>query len=944
MTRKERIYNTLISLSKTITINDVKSSIRIGFSAEKIASELKLKRNTVSHELNTLVMENRVIKMKGKPVLFFHKETLENLLGVAIPESKNQLDDIREIYSFNLEIRADKIVTGENDDFSEIIGFNGSLKTQIEQAKAAILYPPNGLPVMIIGETGTGKTLFAENMWRYAVQKKVVKENSPFIVFNCSEYAENPQLLISELFGCIKGAYTGADRDKEGLVERANNGFLFLDEIHRLPPEGQEMLFLLMDKGIFRRLGETEAERKVNIRLIGATTENPSSTFLKTFLRRVPIIINLPALKNRPIEERYEMIRKFFYDESCRIGRSIYITPEAARYFLKYDCEGNIGQLKGDIQFTCAKAFLKALETSSNNLKIHSMVLPEIIRKSFYDNNLENSLEEKIIENLNEDIVISPIKMQEGIASSIVPIIKKTFYDDIEEEYNSLIENGNDEKSVIKIINEKIEKHFEQLLSGTFTKSDDHVDLVKIIPESILQIVEDFLLEAQKVLGTYFGRNVLVGLSLHAKAYIERARFGKKIINPNLIEIKNNYLKEYSLAQKFMDTIHRRFYVPYSEDEVGYITMFLTAAYGQTYRYRKYNVFVLIICHGDKTASSIAKLVNQLIGENIVDAIDMPMQNKVEEIFNKVITYIRKNNCQKLLLLVDMGSLINFGEKIYEMFDGDMEVGLVSAINTPIVLEIARKILYPNITLEHLIEDVKSHDYIQTYYYPSNKNITNDVVLTSCITGVGTAMKIKNIIEETLKDIKPALSIIPIDCSSISEDYLKSMIPENAKIKAIIGTFDPHLPGVPFIPLDSLIEGDGYKLLTKILFSDSKIDLEKNFIKALSLESVIDHLTFLNPKKTIDFCHKVISSIEVKTKKHFSKATIIKLIVHLACMVERLVLKKGLLEYEKLEKLKTQNQSLFFSIKDSFRILEEEFQIIFPDSEIGYVMDIILND
>ena len=90
-------------------------------------------------------------------------------------------------------------------------------------------------------------------MYEYAKYMNLIQPEAKFGVFNCAEYAENPQLLMSQLFGYKKGAFTGALTDKPGLVELADEGILFLDEIHR-PADGQEMLFLLMDKWIYRRL------------------------------------------------------------------------------------------------------------------------------------------------------------------------------------------------------------------------------------------------------------------------------------------------------------------------------------------------------------------------------------------------------------------------------------------------------------------------------------------------------------------------------------------------------------------------------------------------------------------------------------------------------------------------------------------------------------------
>lgn len=107
--------------------------------------------------------------------------------------------------------------------------------------------------------------------------------------------------------------------------------FCFLDEVHRLPSEGQEILFYLLDKGKFRRLGETESTREAQIMLIAATTENPESSLLLTFRRRIPMVIELPSLSERPPQERYEIIHHFFSKESFRINKSIIVKKRGSK-------------------------------------------------------------------------------------------------------------------------------------------------------------------------------------------------------------------------------------------------------------------------------------------------------------------------------------------------------------------------------------------------------------------------------------------------------------------------------------------------------------------------------------------------------------------------------------------------------------------------------------
>ncbi|QGP91539.1 Anaerobic nitric oxide reductase transcription regulator NorR [Neomoorella glycerini] len=185
--------------------------------------------------------------------------------------------------------------------FTSLVGWNLSLKVAVEQARAALLYPPHGLHTLLIGPTGSGKTLFDRTMFRYAQTLGRVTGQAQLVSFNCADYAHNPQLLMSHLFGHVKGAFTGATQEKPGLVDAAHKSILFLDEIHRLPPEGQEMLFYLMDNGQYRRLGETGSYRSCTTLVIGATTADPHSSLLATFYRRFPVVINIPALTERPL-------------------------------------------------------------------------------------------------------------------------------------------------------------------------------------------------------------------------------------------------------------------------------------------------------------------------------------------------------------------------------------------------------------------------------------------------------------------------------------------------------------------------------------------------------------------------------------------------------------------------------------------------------------------
>jgi len=181
----------MVEESKGLLLKDIKSGR--GFSAAEIAESLSMMRNNVSLELNNLLRSDKIIKIKGRPVLFLDRDTVERLLEYKLQPGPLELEKFHEL------IKDDKNEEAEKNPFDSLIGYKTGLRTHIEQAKAAVLYPPNGLNTLIVGPTGVGKTLFANMMYKYAMHVKRLDANAPFVLFNCADYYNNPQLLLSHI-------------------------------------------------------------------------------------------------------------------------------------------------------------------------------------------------------------------------------------------------------------------------------------------------------------------------------------------------------------------------------------------------------------------------------------------------------------------------------------------------------------------------------------------------------------------------------------------------------------------------------------------------------------------------------------------------------------------------------------------------------------------------
>jgi len=207
---------------------------------------------------------------------------------------------------------------------------------------------PSKASVLILGESGTGKELIAKAMHQWSP-----RANKPFVTINCTAIPEN--LLESEMFGHVKGSFTGAVANKPGLVEAAHTGTLFLDEVGELPPSIQAKLLRFLQEREFRRIGSND-DRKVNVRVIAATNkklerEIENGNFREDLYYRLNVIrIRLPPLRERE-EDIPILVNHFLKKFAAEQGKEIRkVSSLAMRVLCKYSYPGNVRELENIIE------------------------------------------------------------------------------------------------------------------------------------------------------------------------------------------------------------------------------------------------------------------------------------------------------------------------------------------------------------------------------------------------------------------------------------------------------------------------------------------------------------------------------------------------------------------------------------------------------------------
>lgn len=237
-----------------------------------------------------------------------------------------------------------RTLAGDSETFG-MIGRDPKMCQIFETIRTAA---PSDASVLIEGESGTGKELIAT-----AFHTQSQRADGPFIRINCAAIPH--ELIESELFGYKKGAFTGADRDKRGLIEAANQGTLLLDEIAEMPTHLQTKLLRVLQERKLRRLGD-EKEISVNFRLVSATNRNTQALLDEGLLRK-DLYFRISTIKIRvpPLRERLDDVPliagRFLKRFNEQYGKRIHdLAPETVMRLVRYDWPGNIRQLESVIE------------------------------------------------------------------------------------------------------------------------------------------------------------------------------------------------------------------------------------------------------------------------------------------------------------------------------------------------------------------------------------------------------------------------------------------------------------------------------------------------------------------------------------------------------------------------------------------------------------------
>lgn len=904
MTEFTRMVNQIIHEGTTAFLQTKDINILKKNNAGSIASLLKKDRTYVSRYFNEGLKQHEFIKINTRPVLFLDASDFKDY-----HLDRYEYNSIEEL----LQILANK---REEVIIKSIIGYHDSMKIPIEQAKTSLAYPNNGLPMIIFGESGVGKSFFAKKIYMYAKDKEILKENAPFVTVNCAQYANNPELLSSMLFGYVKGSFTGADKTHEGALSSADGGILFLDEVHRLSGEGQEKLFTYLDEGYFTMIGDNVTHHKAKIRLICATTES-SSTFLTTFLRRLPIQIKLPGLNDRPVNEKKELIDSFFQNEAIQFQQNIELSGRTLSILLSYSFPENVGQLKTAIKYAVANAHEKhglnqTVKVTVNNLPAWMYVKDK--------NDFQNimSLNAKTIYHFNE---AEPDTIQSQNLNTI--LINNTW----DKVTKAVEHNVTDKKIYVNLIKDAMDEII-------FNRPNENQD---ILMQFFVDTVRQMLTLFNDTNTLLYDGNLVLGIasflydSVNSKPFEENDQRNSKL----LIDLFSAQFKIVKKMGKFLYTQLDR---QLTEKDCVWLAVYISTSNNLLEQEDK-NIGI-IITHGYATASSIANLCNRILHNNVFLAINMPINSTPEDIgikLQKIISAI--DSSQGIVVLFDMGSLSQIAQGALEYTK--RPILLIDKVTTAAALEVGNALVMGK-SLNN-ISKLINKDWLPKAKLCQPQIEKENIILAVCMTGIGTAQQIKLMLENSFMNVRN-LRVVATDFKSLKNKGTKLENLEQYHVICIVGTDNPMVKEVPYVSMQSLITGDGTTEFDKIISPYFDVDqikkVNKNLIRNFSLTRVIDNLTILDTDKVMTDIEEFISKLEGYLQTTISNKVKMTLFVHVSSMIERLIRRESVDQYPKLEEKINENKKLYSVLKSTISVLEKKYRIQVSDAEIAYIIDI----
>lgn len=898
---KEQVIEYLRKATRMINMDQLSALTTIS-----ISKTLNLSRSLTSQYLNELVKDESVVKISSRPVYYFDRKELEKKHHVELKQfdflSLNEL--LQVLGSGKLSLH----------DFQKAIGHEGSLHYCISQIKSALLYPGGGLPMILYGEKGCGKSYLVDLIYEFCINHELLNKKASFMKMKVLK-SDMMELYKKELFGSFdekEQVY------RKGKLEETNGGILYIQDACHLNEDCQEKLAEFISSGKFTRCDDESILVESDTRIILSCVEDPRDTLTQSLLLNVPVICNVPSWINRNDDERRDFIIKFFREEQDRLDLPIYISEGMMMLLMNYEFENNVNECKKCIKTICANAFSESNDTDRLNVYMYHLPLQLL---DYLSLNRNHTTDDKMIR-------IDGVKKDGGVNKIIVMWDQLLqVYEEQKISFKRYLEEG-----------QKILRYYYDILIFQENYLDDRLSAIEKIVLDILGTVKNSRNIILPINCGYVLTRMILSFQQNNSSFKQWESDHRDTIRECLNTMKQSMPNEYIISELILKQIQTHLNIRLSEMNHIFLMM-------NIHLYNKdihaQDTIGVILSHGYSTASSIADAANSLLSTYIFEAIDMPLDTPIQEVSRKLDAFINENrHIKNIILLVDMGSLEDIGTVIAE----SVNVGVINNISTSLALNIGTKILQ-HYELEEILK-VACEEAQCRYKVLSVAKKEKAIVFTN-----DAGMMVSERLSRLFKDSLPReidLKMMEYDYDELLKNGSKDVLFQKYDVVLMIKPYNLKIKNVNSVTLEDIMNFKDIDKVNNVLISylDAKEieDFDQRLLKNFSMQSVMENLTILNAPKLLDDVSEAVNALQHIMKRKFQSKTIVGIYIHICFLVERLVTKTALDKYKDLSGFIEHHQDFINDVNRSFETMLAHYHVSLPISEIAYLYEYIEHD
>ena len=510
-------------------------------------------------------------------------------------------------------------------------------------------------------------------------------------------------------------------------------------------------------------------------------------------------------------------------------------------------------------------------------------------------------------------------------------------YTQMSNKHYELKNQGLKSTAINEVLKKDVDDYFNSILKNIHKNTTNIKTLYRIIDKDVVDTAQECAEFARHQLTAEFDDNFLFGLCFHINALLNRSNTNPVMPDIQISKIKKEHPKEYAVGEEMIKKLERRFNIDIPIYEQGFLALLLTQ--NPSLEQSKNLINIVIVCHGETTASSMAAVANTLLNTSWMKAIDMPLTVTIDETYNKLrATVTSVNQGKGLFLLVDMGSLVDFGTKLTE--ETGIPVKVIPAISTPLAIEVLRKVLYKEDDIDAIYESLQEPVSKKDAFI--NIHNKKPAILSVCITGKGSSKMMEDILAKLIyPKYRHVFEIVVMNHLDVKKEYPKMQAMYN--FIAAVGNINPKIENVPFFPIGQIMDKDGQQTFFEILNANLPLSPEPFEVEVIddtyskASEILSEYVKYLNPKIAIEHIKVFIGDIGYK---NISRENTLNMIVHLGCMLERCI-QKDSIYFENIRQFKKDNMTLFAIVRREADVLESEYEIKINDDEVAYIVQII---